>query len=313
MPKVVISLLTYNSEQHCARCLMSIATQTFRDTLLVCRDNNSSDKSVEMVTRLALDARVIAQKVNDGFSRGHNTTIRETRSDYVCILNPDLVLDAEYLAECVSFLDAHPRVGAVSGLLARMKQLTDGVSGGIIDSSGIYFSKTGRATNMYAGKPVSFVTQPLRVIGVAATAALYRRTALEDTAMEGEYFDEDFFMYKEDVDMALRLKLRGWEAYTLPSARAWHVRSTDQRMLVRPSSFINRLSYRNHWFVLVKSVPREYYLRYGLFIAFFEMGKFVYLLFTEFSTLAALGDVRRMAKKICAKRAIIMARRTSTL
>lgn len=313
MTKLVVSLVTYNSTQYLPDCLTSLANQTFRNFELYCRDNNSSDGSAEVVRAAYPFAHVVQSPTNDGFARGHNTTFRETDSEYLCILNHDLILDFNYFQECVAFLDAHPHVASVSGLLARMHPLTVKGKSDRIDSSGIVLKKTGRVVNLYAGKPLSLVSEPLRVLGVAATAAIYRRTALEDIAIDGEIFDEDFFMYKEDVDLALRLKLRGWESYTLPHARARHVRSTDPRMLVRSSPLINRLSYRNHWFVLIKSVPREQYLRYGLLIAFFELAKFFYLLVSEWSTLSALGDVMRLRKKMFAKRALIMSRQKESL
>lgn len=313
MAKLVVSLLTYNSKQYLSDCLTSIANQTFRDFELYCRDNNSSDGSAEVVRATYSSAHVVQSSTNDGFARGHNATIRETDSEYLCILNHDLILDANYFQDCVAFLDAHPHVASVSGMLARMHPLTVNGKGDMIDSSGIVFGKTGRAVNLYAGKPLALVSQPLRVLGVAATAAIYRRTAIEDIAIDGEIFDEDFFMYKEDVDLALRLKLRGWEAYTIPRARAWHVRSTDQRILARRFSFINRLSYRNHWFILIKSVPREQYFVYGPLIALFELAKFFYLLVAERSTLRVLGDVWRLRKKMFAKREIIMSRQKESL
>lgn len=313
MTKIAISLLLYNSKKYLGHALKSIETQEFRDFELIVRDNNSTDESAAFASRLAPYARVILQRTNDGFSRAHNATIRDSTSEYVCILNPDLALSENYLGECVSFLDSHPDVGAVSGLLVRVKSLTETGNSDIIDSSGLYLSKTGRVSNLFAGKFLSDVLQPLRVLGVSATAAVYRRSALEDVAILGEYLDEDFFMYKEDVDLAMRLALRGWSAYTLPSCNAWHVRSTAPKIFARPSAFINRLSYRNHWYVLIKSIPWKFLSRYGLLVALFEFGKLLYLIFAEPITLSALADVRKNAKKMFEKRKIIMARKTAEL
>lgn len=313
MAKLAISLLTYNSEKYLEYALKSIETQEFRGFELIVRDNNSTDESAAFASRLAPYAIVISQKTNDGFSRAHNATIRDTTSEYVCILNPDLALSENYLDVCISFLDSHPEVGAVSGLLIRVKSLTETGSSDIIDSSGLYLSKTGRVFNLFAGKPLSAVSKPLRVLGTPATAAVYRRSALDDVAIRGEYFDEDFFMYKEDVDLALRLALRRWEVYTIPWCRAWHVRSTSSKIFSRPSLFVNRLSYRNHWYMLIKSVPRKFFIRYGFLIVFFEFCKFLYLIFAEPSTLLALADVRKNAKKMFEKRKNIMARKTAEI
>ena len=280
MAKIVVSLLTYNSAKHLELCLAHIAAQTFNDFELVCRDNNSTDDSVALVSRLAPGCRVISQKTNDGFSRGHNATIRETQSEYVCILNADVALLPSYFDECIAFLDRNPAAGAVSGLLLKTNTLTEKPADGIIDSSGIELLKTGECRNANAGKPASVCGDTTRVLGVPATAAVYRRSALEDVAMEiggrKEYFDEDFFMYKEDVDLAVRFALRGWEAYTLPLTRAHHIRSTAPKRFVRPSSFINRLSYRNHCFLLINTIPTDVFKRYWLWIALYECVKFLY-------------------------------------
>lgn len=308
--KAVISLLTYNSGAYIPECLTSIERQTFKDFELVCRDNHSSDASVEALRGHAPEARVVLEPINRGFSGGHNTTIRETTSEYVCILNPDLVLEPRYVETCVAFLARHPRAAAVSGLLIRTRSLTDLPEQGIIDASGITLLRTGRAVLTDAGKPSQTVTQPTRVFGVPATAAVYRRSALESVAVEidgvREYFDEDFFMYKEDVDLALRLSLRGWESFVIPSVCAYHIRSTDYQLLRRSSPSINRLSYRNHWLLLIKSTPRSFLIRNGGWILLFELAKFLFLLIREARTLGAFAEVWRLRKKMVKKRRIIM-------
>ncbi|MEK7122809.1 MAG: glycosyltransferase family 2 protein [Patescibacteria group bacterium] len=300
--KLIISLVTYNSATHLSACLGSIAKQTFREYQLVCRDNCSTDDSVVSIQRLASDARVVRESENTGFSKAHNATIRETSSDYVCILNADIVLEPNYVAACISYLDAHPSVGSVTGLLIRVRALTERPKQGTIDASGITLLRTGRAVLTDAGKPAGTVSEIKQVFGVPATAAFYRRSALDDAAIDGEVFDEDFFMYKEDVDLAMRLRVHGWESVVIPSARAYHIRSTDSHLLSRPSAWINRLSYRNHWLFLLKSLPRSFWLRNGLWIVPFEIGKFFYLLLTEPRTLAALVDVWKLRTKMFGKR-----------
>lgn len=315
--KLIVSLLTYNSALYLPECLKSIERQTFQDFELVCRDNNSSDDTPQVLQRMVTGGRAVLTPTNDGFSRGHNATIRETSSEYVCILNPDLVLAAHYFAECVAFLDAHPRTAAVSGLLMRVRALTERPESAIIDSSGIVLSRTGRAYNKGAGKGFSASARTVPVLGVPATAVVYRRAALEDVALDidgrREFFDEDFFMYKEDVDLALRLVLRGWQAATINAVRAYHIRSTDPKLFVRPSPFANSLSYRNHWFVLIKDMPRSFLLRNGLLIFTYELAKVLYLLAREPRTLTALCDVVKLSKKMFVKRALIMKRKTAPL
>lgn len=314
MAKAVISLVTYNGEHYLPSCLESIASQTFRDYSLVILDNASSDKTRDSIAKFAPNARVIASELNIGFARGHNEVIRQTQSEYVCVLNQDLVLEPDYLERCVHSMDQSPRAGSASGLLLRVPSLTADTPRDTIDTYGIVLSRTMRAKDAGAGMPLASLAMQQKIIGASGTAGLYRRSALEDVAISVcdncgcrfEYFDEDFFMYKEDVDLALRLQLRGWSAVAVLDARGYHVRTTDPALFKRPSALINQWSYRNQMYILIKDVSVSHWLKYGIAICFFEVAKFFYLLIFERTTLRALGDVWRNRKKMLAKRSYIM-------
>ncbi|MDP2631108.1 MAG: glycosyltransferase family 2 protein [Candidatus Uhrbacteria bacterium] len=355
MTNVVISLVTYNGEKYLQPCLESVLRQTYRDGALVILDNASSDNTRDSIAKFAPAARIIASEKNIGFARGHNEVIRQTQSEYVLVLNQDLVLEPDYLERCVNFLEQNPRVGSVTGLLLRVPSLTADAPRDIIDTYGIVLSKTMRAKDAGAGLPLALLSRRQKIMGVSGTAALYRRSALEDVAIDlpsiilatnavecssrrsrgsekgvygntslrtgakneemcqprssyQEYFDEDFFMYKEDVDLALRLQMRGWGAAAVPDARGYHVRTTDPALLKRPSALVNQWSYRNGIYILIKDVAVSHWLKYGVFICIYEGTKFLYLCIFERATLGALADVWRNRKKMLAKRSYIMKR-----
>ncbi|MBI4599381.1 glycosyltransferase family 2 protein [Candidatus Uhrbacteria bacterium] len=319
MHDLVISLVTYNSEMYLQSCLESIFSQTFKDYELILFDNASVDGTRNSIMRLAPHARRIFSEKNIGFAGAHNEVIRTTCSSYVCVLNPDLVLEPDYLERCIAECEMRPALGSVTGLLIRVPALTGTAPRDTIDSYGLVVSKTGRAANAGEGVPVSALCAPRRIMGVPATAAVYRRSALDDSALDRstvrdgsdtEYFDEDFFMYKEDVDLALRLRLRGWDASAVLEARAYHVRSTSPALFKRPSPLINQWSYRNHFSILIKDVEARTWARWGFLIVLYELAKFFYLACFERSTLTALADVWKNRKKMLAKRSSIMRRRT---
>jgi GT2 family glycosyltransferase len=119
-------------------------------------------------------------------------------------------------------------------------------------------------------------------------------------------------MYKEDVDLAWRLQLAGYSAWYLPSAEAYHYRSAfghaefnhlitikDRR---RKSKFVNRLSYKNHWLVLVKNEFWSNFLLHLPWIIFYELKKFVYVLVLEVGTLKSVGEFFRLLPNIRDKR-----------
>lgn len=312
MKKIVISLVTYNGGEHIQPCLEGIARQTGVGYELVVFDNASSDSTSASIVRLASQAQCIASEQNVGFAAAHNQVMRVTDSDYVCVLNQDCLLEPDYLYRCAEFLDSHPDVASVTGLLIRVPSLTERGPCDTVDAYGMYMTPWAHVTNYRQNTLAKEIQHDQEVIGVSATAAVYRRSALQDVACDaGEVFDEDFFMYKEDVDLALRLRLRRWRAYALNNTRAYHIRTTQPALFSRESQRINEWSYRNNWYILMKDIPLSMWMKNGLWIGLYEWLKFFYLLTFETQTLHVLPDVWKNRKKMLAKRAQIMKRRNS--
>lgn len=312
--KLCVSLVTYNGEKYLQQCLESIAKQSFQNFELVVLDNGSSDGTIEIIKKYAPKARIIESAKNLGFAAGHNQVLRESSSEYVCVLNQDCALESDYFKECVQFLDLHSDVGSMSGLLVRVPSLTEKGPCDTVDAYGLVFTSYLSVKNYRQSTRVSTIKKEEEVVGVPATAALYRRTALEDVVIDsGEVFDEDFFMYKEDVDLALRLRLRGWRAFGIPSARGYHIRTTQPALFSRDSQRINEWSYRNHLYVLIKDIPKSFWLRNGLWICGYEFAKFFYIALFETKTLRGLRDVWGMRKKMFSKRKSIMERAKKSL
>ncbi len=308
---VAISLVVYNGEQYLEECLNSVKSQTYSHCSLTVLDNFSTDSSLSIVRRIYPECTIIQKQENIGFARAHNAIIHRTNTDAVLILNQDCILDRDYVWQCVKLLIAEPSCASVTGVLYRTDTLTAAPSSDTIDTLGLGISRTFHSKNCFAGKRfLDFARIPFMVFGVSATAALYRRSALEDIALprdgSNEYFDEDFFMYKEDVDLAFRLYRLGWTAFCQPSARGYHVRSTDQRLLARSNAWINRISYRNHWWFLWKNIDGSQLVRYGFFIAWYEVAKFLYLFIFEHNTVHGFWDAVKLRKVMFAKRAYIL-------
>ena len=318
--KLVVSLVTYNGEAYMRACLDSVIGQTFSDIELVIFDNASKDKTLEIIDACAPHARIIVSPDNIGFCAGHNAVIRNTDSDYILVLNQDVILKPDYCERLVAFLDKNSDYGVASGLLvSEMGQgLTKSDFGATVDTCGIRMNWAQRPANIGAGEPISRAGDSREVWGVSAAAALYRRSSLEDIAltMEGEerqIFDEDFFMYHDDSDVSYRLRWRGWRAWFDAKAIAAHARTRrDGRgeFFKRTSKQINYWSYRNRWFFLIKNASKGILLRSGLAIFVFEAAKLVYLVLFERDTLKALGKVKSGWARMKLKRAMIMDRRT---
>lgn len=316
MPKIVISLLTYNGAEHIDRCLESIEGQDCTDWELVLYDNASTDATVARAREICPSVRFVLSSINRGFAAGHNEVIRTTDAPYILILNQDVFLGPTYLSDCVRALEEYRDCGAVTGCIYKVPALTGTLKSAIVDTCGLGIKRNHYMGSLGGSK--AFLQKPAAdcpIFGVPGTASLYRRTALEDASFPlengtREYFDEDFFMYKEDCDIAYRMQWRGWSAYSLPNTEAFHVGSTKPGLLARESVRINTWSYQHHFFLLLKNVSTETLARVWYRILWYEFGKLVYVTFREPRTLIFFVRGRRLWKRMVSKRAYIQSHRT---
>jgi GT2 family glycosyltransferase len=330
MPKVAINLVTWNGERQIEACLNSILEQTNQDFLLLIIDNGSVDKTVSIIEEQYLPAfkdkiKFVKNKTNLGFAFAHNQAILWTDSDYVLVLNQDVILDSKYLEIAVDYLDKHHDVGSVSGKILRWQpgeidDFGNNHKSNVIDSLGLKVYKSQRVIDRAAGELDKGQYENItEIFGPSATCPIYRRQALEDIRFEDEFFDKDFFSYKEDVDVAYRLVWRGWKSYYLPQAVAHHERGvksehTDSHLAFirhrkNKSKFVNYHSYKNHLFVLYKNLSRSNFWRLFFPIFGYEFKKIIYVFFLEGSSLGAIREFLSKKKKLKAKRHFIMSRR----
>src|SRR5690606_16371095 len=145
--------------------------------------------------------------------------IAASRGDWVLVLNPDVVLDPRFLEELAPYAERPAPLGTLCGKLLRMDEDGRPVSPPRIDSAGIEFRRTFRHLDRGSEEPDDGrYGTPELVFGATGAAALYRRAMIDDVSVEGEFFDEAFFAYREDADVAWRAQLLGWDCLYVPSA-----------------------------------------------------------------------------------------------
>jgi len=319
MAKVSIQIVTWNSLRFLPDCLESIFNQTWRDFSVLIIDNNSHDQTVEYVSRNWPQVKILKNSRNSGYSRAHNQGIMATDSEYVLVLNPDIILEPDFLARLVEIADKKKRVGSFAPKLLKMKfhhidhcdqhtpqQQSSGaminpdwcvIKTDLIDSTGLVIRKTRRVLDRGQGEPdTGQYDKKLEIFGVSGACAFYRRKALEDirSAVDNfagltkskrrviyEYFDKDFFAYQEDIDLAWRLAWRGWEALYVPEAQAYHVRRVAVSHRLNQSGLVNFLSFRNHLWLLIKNEAITNFLRDFFYIFSYQAAKILYLLLTR--------------------------------
>lgn len=315
-PKVTISLLTWNGSRYLPWLMKSLSEQSFVDWELLVLDNASADDSIAIIREYYPKARIITQKQNIGFAKGHNLLINWSDSDYIFVLNQDVILEKNYLRELVDFLDKNKQAASCAGKLMYW-DFDNGVKSKIIDSYGLKISKNREVVDRYQGQPEKSI-EDQEVFGLSATATLYRRQALDIVAGQVkdnhlEYFDEDFFAYKEDIDLAWRLRLFGWQNWLLTTTKAYHHRSVSKGKNLKESrqsrSFANKLSYRNHLMMLYKNSFCKNFFKDFFAIKWYEFKKFVYLLLFERSTLTGFKEFLKNLPQMSKKRKYIVKNR----
>lgn len=332
--KVLISIVTYNSARFIGRCLQGIGRQTYQNVSIAIIDNASMDNTVEVVRGAKLDLTLVKLDTNVGFCAAHNLAIDGSASDYVLVLNPDVFLTPEFLEEILKAFDIDSSVGSASGKLLRIgasfysdpspdpqSSARIGQAGGvgeasqepysnIIDSTGIYFTPSqrhlDRGSNDFDQGQYERVEY---VFGASGAAAVYRRAMIEDVKVNGQFFDEDFFAYREDADLAWRAQLLGWKCLYMPRAVAYHVRRVlpGNRAGLPPE--INRHSVKNRFLMRIKNMDVSTYLKFFIPIMLRDLQVVGYVLLRERTSISGLLFPLKHFRKLLTARKFIQGKR----
>lgn len=299
-----IGIVTWNAGAQIEACLASVRGQTYEPVELLVADNASADDTWSRIESGTSPRERRRFDRNLGFAAAHNALIRASHGDFYLALNPDVVLDPEYVAHLVELMIRRPAAGSATGKLLRAEPP------GTIDSTGIVMRPEQRHLDRGAGEiDRGQYEHEEEVFGVSGAAGFYRRAMLEDVAVFGEYFDEDFFAYREDADLAWRARLLGWEAWYAPSAVATHVRRvTPERRSSLPAE-INRWSVRNRFLLRIKNQPAGHALRFLAPALVRDLQVVGYVLLRERTSLSGLAEVVRLLPRMWRKRRVVMRRR----
>jgi GT2 family glycosyltransferase len=209
-----VSIVNTNSRELLLACLDSLAGAT-ADAEVVVLDNASEDGSADAAHERFPDVRVIPQNFRAGFGANHNTVIRATSGRYVYVLNEDTTSEDWRFDRLVAHLDANPRVAALGPELVYP-------DGRRQDSAWRFptpFASTlALPTLGKLGIKQSHGGATREVDWVMGAALLLRRDALDEVGL----FDEEFFLYSEEVDLQLRLRRAGWKVEYFPEVSVVH-------------------------------------------------------------------------------------------
>lgn len=243
-PSVLVIVVNFNGGGLLHACLDSLQGQRFRDFRTVVVDNASTDGSADALEQRFPGVSVIRSPRNLGFAAGNNLAVREAGSArWIALLNPDAVARPEWLEQLMAAAHAHPQFSLFSSRL-----LAD-EAGTVLDGAGDAYHLWGIPWRVGHGQPAPGAYLEAReIFAPCAAAALYRREVFEDTGG----FDEDFFCYVEDVDLAFRARLLGHRTLYVPESIAVHVGSG---VVGRHSDFQIYHGHRNLVWTWVRNMP----------------------------------------------------------
>src|ERR1700758_2176699 len=307
---VSVTIVTYNSGRFIKRCLESVLEQKYPNLEVVVIDNASTDGTVDILEQFADRCRIYYNDGNEGFAAAQNQAIALARGDWVLTLNPDVLLLPNFIQALVEAGQVDPKAGSVCGKLLTIRPTFDLPEKELVDSTGIYFTPMLRhldrgSQEVDNGHYLNFEY----VFGATAAAALYRRQMIEDIQIGGEFFDPDFFVYREDADVAWRAQLMGWRCIYTPMARGYHVRNVLPGTRRALPAVINMHSVKNRFLMRIKNITGDLYWRNWLSITGRDLLVIGACVLHEHSSLKAFSFVLRNWKRVMAKRREIMSRR----
>lgn len=219
MAKLTVSIVNYNAGKYLIDCLKSLekVSQEVLMTVYVV-DNNSSDDSIAKTRKLYPKIHYILNQENVGFGRAHNQVLRQLKTEYVLILNPDVELSKGSLTATISFMDVSPKVGAVTGeVLLPNGQVDLTAHRGFPTpwASFKYYFLNDDSDYHLAKKNMHQIHE---VDAISGAFFLTRKKILDQVGL----FDEDYFMYAEDIDLCYRIKQAGYKIMYIPSVKILH-------------------------------------------------------------------------------------------
>jgi len=232
--KLTVIIVNYNVKYFLEQCLSSVRNACMRiDTEIIVVDNNSVDGSVNMVREKFPGVQIIENKKNIGFSKASNQAILMSKGEYVLLLNPDTVVEADTFVKTTNFMESHPDAGGlgVKMIDGKGKFLSESKRGLPTPSVAFFkvfgFSRLFPKSKLFGRYHLGFLDKDkIHQVDILAGAfMLLRKETLEKTGL----LDETFFMYGEDIDLSYRITKAGYKNYYFPETRIIHFKGESTK------------------------------------------------------------------------------------
>lgn len=265
--KLSIIIVNWNTEKLLKKCLESIFLYADKiDYQLIVIDNNSKDKSRELLSKLKIlndNLEIVLSKTNLGFARAVNVGLKKSKGQYILLLNPDTQIKETTIEASIKFMDEHPHGGIMGGKILNLdgsiqpsvRRFPTFLSQFFILLKLHHFFKNS-SIRKYFSSDFDY-SKMQEVDQVMGAFFLIRRSVLETVG----YFDERFFLWFEEVDFCRRVKNNGWQIFYNPRAEIIHLGG---------ASFSQKIPIKNQW-QFNKSLL-YYFKKHGNYLVYYLLG-----------------------------------------
>ncbi len=288
MTEASIIIANFNGANLLEKYLPSVTSQQGINYEVIVVDNASADRSTELLKSSFPKVRLISLPANKGFSAAVNAGIVAAKSNLIALLNNDACPDPLWLKTLVTSANTHPNIGMFASRMMFAHRPE------IVNSTGIEIDRAGIAWDRDSCSRT--IGPNAEVFGPCGGAALYRRKLFEDIGV----FDEQFFAYLEDVDLAWRAQSKGWRCLYISDAVVMHEHSATA---FEGSPFKNFHLGRNKIWTIAKNYPIELLLLYMPAILFFDLVSLPYTILSQRDLsgvrgrISAIKDMRSIMSK----------------
>ncbi|MBK8901481.1 MAG: glycosyltransferase family 2 protein [Anaerolineaceae bacterium] len=243
-PSVSVIIVTYNSGPFIVDCLEALQATIIQPHEIIVFDNASADNTVQLIQEKFTAVHLQSSNTNIGFAAANNCAAKLATGEYVAFLNPDTIVEANWLQPLLETLAADKTIGAVTPQIVFAHE-PDRVNtcGNTVHFSGLTYCEK-------YGKPVS-KTAPYTVSAVSGAAFVMRRDLFSSLAG----FEEMFFMYYEDTDLSLRIRCAGYACTAVPNSIVRHAYTSSfsprKMFYLERNRYLSLFSLMNGWLLLL--------------------------------------------------------------
>lgn len=296
---VSVIIVTCNKKDMLRKLFFSLRRQSYKPIEKIVVLNGCSEQEHRDLKQSFQEAVFIHNKDNLFFCKGQNQGVKAAKGELIFCLNDDLILEKDFIEKMVEAARKDEKIGMVSGCILRQDKKT-------LDTTGLFLARSRRPLERgYGRRWQDRYKTAGYIFGSGGAAPLYRHKMLEDIKVDNEYFDEDYHMFYEDLDISWRAQNKGWKGYYSPFALAYHLRGGTAKQTRPRFLFLQKYNFaylpnslkshlvKNRYMTIIKNDRLIHLLLNLPWILGYELKLWLYLIL--FEPMVALGIFKDLA------------------